>query len=177
MSEWHKGFTLMEILISLIIISLLVSVATIMYSTQINKTRDRDLETKAEMLRTAIMQYYRDQLRYPASLSARATHTVVINLQPLETEEVEFVPFLPRYFQEDKRFTDRINAYTYVRLNLMHKLELSKSELNTVTVISKFTPIQRPQEDKGGWLYNSDTGRLWVNITSSDSGKTPYSDY
>ena len=64
------GFTLVELLVVLSLISLLAAMAMVQYRNSIQRSEESVLKTNLFRMRDAIDQYYADKNRYPASLDA-----------------------------------------------------------------------------------------------------------
>jgi general secretion pathway protein G len=71
-----NGFTLVEILVVVTIISLMASVAAVSYSRFIKQSRDARRKTDIEQIRAAIELYRNFKGVYPASLAFDGTGTV-----------------------------------------------------------------------------------------------------
>ena len=65
-----EGFTLVEILVVVTIISLLASIATVSYSRFIKQSRDARRKTDIEQIRAAIELYRNFNNKYPTSISS-----------------------------------------------------------------------------------------------------------
>jgi general secretion pathway protein G len=64
----QSGFTLVELLIVLALISILASMGVVQYRNSVQHTRESVLRTDLFRMRDAIDQYYADKNKYPASL-------------------------------------------------------------------------------------------------------------
>ena len=67
------GFTLVELLVVLAIISILASMAVVQYRNSIQLANEAVLTTNLVRIRDAINQYYADKGKYPASLEVLVT--------------------------------------------------------------------------------------------------------
>jgi general secretion pathway protein G len=67
-SRRQSGFTLVELLVVLAIISILASMAVVQYRNSIQLSKEAVLNTNLVRMRDAIDQYYADKGKYPASL-------------------------------------------------------------------------------------------------------------
>jgi general secretion pathway protein G len=66
----QSGFTLVELLVVLALISILASMAVIQYRNGVRHSEESVLRTDLFRMRDAIDQYYADKNKYPASLEA-----------------------------------------------------------------------------------------------------------
>ena len=64
----HLGFTLVELLVVMTIISILLTVAVPRYMSSVENAKEAALKTSLARLREAIDQYHSDKGQYPASL-------------------------------------------------------------------------------------------------------------
>jgi len=65
-----RGFTLVELLVVISLISILAAMGLVQYKNSILKTQESVLKTDLFRVRDAIDQYYADKGKYPASLDA-----------------------------------------------------------------------------------------------------------
>ena len=72
-ADRERGFTLVELLVVLAIISILASMAVVQYRNSIQLTQEGVLKTNLVRMRDAIDQYYADKGKYPASLDVLVT--------------------------------------------------------------------------------------------------------
>jgi general secretion pathway protein G len=66
----ERGFTLVELLVVIALISILAAMAVVQYRNSIQRTQEATLKTNLFRMRDAIDQYYADKGRYPSSLDA-----------------------------------------------------------------------------------------------------------
>jgi len=71
-----KGFSLVEILVVVTIISLLASIAAVSYSQFVKQSRDARRKTDIEQIRAAIELYRNFNMEYPNDLNFEGTGTV-----------------------------------------------------------------------------------------------------
>jgi general secretion pathway protein G len=65
-----RGFTLVELLVVISLISILAAMGLVQYKNSILRTQESVLKTDLFRVRDAIDQYYADKGKYPASLDA-----------------------------------------------------------------------------------------------------------
>ena len=65
-----SGFTLVELLIVMALISILATMAVVQYRNGVRRAEESVLKTDLFRMRDAIDQYYADKNKYPASLEA-----------------------------------------------------------------------------------------------------------
>jgi len=64
----RNGFTLVELLIVIALISILAAMGVVQYRNSVQSTKEAVLKTDLFRMRDAIDQYYADKNKYPASL-------------------------------------------------------------------------------------------------------------
>ncbi len=69
----NKGFTLVELLVVLAIISLLLTIALPRYFSSVDKSKEVALRENLQVLRSGIDKYYADRGEYPAALGDLVT--------------------------------------------------------------------------------------------------------
>jgi general secretion pathway protein G len=67
------GFTLIELMVVVALISVLAGMGVVLYGTQVKRAREAVLREDLFRMRDAIDQYYADKGKYPASLEALVT--------------------------------------------------------------------------------------------------------
>lgn len=66
--EGHDGFTLVELLIVIALISILAAMGVVQYRNSVQSAKEAILKTDLFRMRDAIDQYYADKNKYPSSL-------------------------------------------------------------------------------------------------------------
>lgn len=96
MNRTNKGFTLVELLVVLAIISLLLTIALPRYFSSVDKSREIALKENLQVLRSGIDKYYADKGEYPAALADLVNHRYFrkIPLDPV-TESASTWQLLP----------------------------------------------------------------------------------
>ena len=69
-SRHAAGFTLIELMVVVALISVLAGMGVVMYRNSIKRTQEAVLREDLFRMRDAIDQYYADKAKYPASLEA-----------------------------------------------------------------------------------------------------------
>ncbi len=69
----ETGFTLIELMVVVALISVLAGMGVVMYGNSIKRTKEAVLREDLFRMRDAIDQYYADKAKYPASLEALVT--------------------------------------------------------------------------------------------------------
>ena len=71
----HSGFTLVEILVVVTIISMLASIAAVSYSRFVKQSRDARRKTDIEQIRAAVEMYRNFNGEYPSTVTSGASIT------------------------------------------------------------------------------------------------------
>ena len=66
----ERGFTLVELLVVIAMITILAAMAVVQYRNSVQRTQEATLKTNLFRMRDAIDQYYADKGKYPSSLDA-----------------------------------------------------------------------------------------------------------
>lgn len=153
LDEEQKGFTLVELMITLAIISMLAFVAVPKFADMLEKSREAATKGNLAALQSALANYYADnQGVYPLTLdTATSTYGVI-----------GYWPFVPYY----------IDGIPAVKAT-------AKSTLNAVAVRGKgpgqgvspalvtygtfASPAFVATSDGKGWKYDKVGGSVWVN--------------
>jgi general secretion pathway protein G len=69
-NDGARGFTLMELMVVLALISVLAAMGVVQYRNSIIRTKEAVLKEDLFRMKDAIDQYYADKAKYPASLDA-----------------------------------------------------------------------------------------------------------
>lgn len=69
-SRWASGFTLVELLVVISLISILAAMGIVQYKNSVISAKESVLRTDLFRMRDAIDQYYADKNQYPSSLDA-----------------------------------------------------------------------------------------------------------
>jgi len=72
-----EGFTLMELMIVMALISILAGIGVMQYTNSVKRAQEATLKEDLFQLRSAIDQYYADKNRYPESLDALASEKYI----------------------------------------------------------------------------------------------------
>ena len=67
---WSAGFTIVELLVVVSIISILAGMAVAQYRNSVTRAQEAVLNTDLFRMRDALDQYYADKQKYPATLDA-----------------------------------------------------------------------------------------------------------
>lgn len=93
----NYGFTLVEILAVVVIISILASISTVAYITVQRQARDDDRKSDVLVIKNALDKYYQDKGEYPLPGGCVAnTACAITNLSaPLVPDYVDVLPVAP----------------------------------------------------------------------------------
>lgn len=78
----RRGFTLMELLVSLAIIALLLTIAVPRYFSQLQTSKETVLRENLRQMRDAIDKFYGDNNRYPQNLDELVTKKYLRRIPP-----------------------------------------------------------------------------------------------
>ena len=77
-----RGFTLVELLVVLSLISILAAMGVVQYRNSVRTAQEATLKRDLFAMRDAIDQYYADKNKYPASLDALVTDGYLRRIPP-----------------------------------------------------------------------------------------------
>lgn len=77
MRRTPRGFTLIEVLVVMVIITILAGISVAMYGNSITQAHEATLKTDLKEMREAIDAYHADKNKWPASLDALATEKYI----------------------------------------------------------------------------------------------------
>lgn len=106
----NKGFTLVELMITIIIIGVLASVAIPLYYSNVKKAKASEADSALGTIRTAMRLFYAEYGRYPISTSFSAMTGIIDSL------DIDTLDISGRYF--------KAGAYTYKSLSSATKFEI-----------------------------------------------------
>lgn len=168
----HKGFTLVELLIVVIILAILAAIVVPQFAASTNDARSSAADTNLANLRAAIDLYFQQHGEYPASIASAPTAACAgTDGNGLLNTEAAFLQQLSRYTDDDGG-TCSIGDTTNHRFGpYMKKSTLPAepfSNVATVEVVSagdlnmlaNTTPVGGP----GGYKYDSVTGKIIINL-------------
>lgn len=108
---WRRGFTLVELLVVVTIISILISVAYVSFNVAQNKSRDSRRKQELKAISSTLVSYYQDNDIYPGNLSTDYT-----------SSSADWIPSLtPNYIQKLPTETKTGNYYLYRLVGLAKK--------------------------------------------------------
>jgi general secretion pathway protein G len=73
----ERGFTLIEVLVVMVIITILAGVSVAMYSNSVNRAKEAVLKEDLKEMREAIDAYHADKNKWPPSLDALVTEKYI----------------------------------------------------------------------------------------------------
>lgn len=77
MRRTQRGFTLIEILIVMVIITILAGISVAMYGNSVERSKEAVLKENLHAMREAIDAYHADKNKWPPSLEALATEKYI----------------------------------------------------------------------------------------------------
>ena len=77
MRRSQRGFTLIEILVVMVIITILAGVSVAMYSNSVTRSKEAVLKENLHAMREAIDAYHADKNKWPPSLDALVTEKYI----------------------------------------------------------------------------------------------------
>jgi len=145
-----KGFTLIELMIVIGIIGIITVIALPKFADMLEKSKEGATKGNIGMIRSAIITYYGDQGgAFPTSIDP----TVANNL-----------------------FSKYLASVPAVKVT--HSFNGSTSTLSgTSSIITSTTSAPTLTNTTNCWIYNTNTGDIWVNNNQTDTRGTAYSSY
>ena len=77
MRRSHRGFTLIEVLIVMVIITILAGISVAMYGNSVKRSKEAVLKQDLKEMREAIDAYHADKNKWPPALEALATEKYI----------------------------------------------------------------------------------------------------
>lgn len=94
-----KGFTLVELLVTITIIAIFSAIGLVVYSSVLKQGRDSKRQSDLRSIQSALEQYYAGQFYYPATLTfgsaLSAGGKTYINIVPTGTPQYSYVALPP----------------------------------------------------------------------------------
>ena len=104
-----KGFTIIELLVSIVVIGILISITIASYTNIQQRARDSERESDITQVKIALEKYHADKSMYPP---ACLDDDVVCTISFLASELQPYLKVIPH----DPRFTaGSVDDYSYVR--------------------------------------------------------------
>jgi len=104
-----KGFTIIELLVSIAVIAILAGITIVSYSSIQQRARDTERSGDIIQLKVAIEKYRAEKSMYPQACAAVDTGCPVSNLAPYLAPYLDTIPHDPR------NAVDSADDYTYIR--------------------------------------------------------------
>jgi len=157
-----KGFTLVELLIVIVIMTILVLIAAVRVPQVLVRAREAKTKDYLTNLRVAINNYYTsNQGFFPRDLDDQPD---IIGGQPVPA-------FVPHYMPQIPKARLRANLGIGISSN-SNNVEVIDTGRNLMTA------ADIAASNKGGWIYSSTTGEIRINCNKIDSReKMYYSNY
>jgi prepilin-type N-terminal cleavage/methylation domain-containing protein len=110
-NEWalKKGFTIIELLVSIVVIGILVSIMLVSYGGIQQRSRDSDRSSDITQLKIAIEKYHADTSMYPNVCSADNVECAANSLASVLS------PYLATIPHDPKNTANSATDYRYVR--------------------------------------------------------------
>jgi prepilin-type N-terminal cleavage/methylation domain-containing protein len=151
-----RGFTLIELMIVIAIIGILAIIAIPRFVDLVDKAREGATKGNIGAIRGALVVYYGDhEGNYPDNINASwggGTTIGTITLAP---------------------FSEYIEGGQLPRAMLRRRAGVISLDDNYATIAGTGTGVTM----RGGWLYWSDVGRVFVNANTTDTRRQQYSSY
>lgn len=104
-----KGFTIIELLVTMVVIGILASITIVSYSGIQQRSRDSDRESDITLIKVALEKYHADKSMYPGVCTADDVPCVVSSL------DTELKPYLVKIPHDPKQPVDSALDYQYIR--------------------------------------------------------------
>jgi prepilin-type N-terminal cleavage/methylation domain-containing protein len=104
-----NGFTIIELLVSIVVIGILVTIMIVSYNSIQQRSRDSERSSDIVQLKVAIEKYRAEKSEYPSVCSADNVGCPVSNLA------TELAPYISNIPHDPKYVADSSDDYQYVR--------------------------------------------------------------
>ena len=164
----HRGFTLIDVMLTVVILGILASFVMPQVATATRQTREVTLADTARFMRGQL-EIYKAQHRdtFPGYLDG--------NVNSMPTEPVFVLQLLG--------YTDEYGHVSSVPSgNVRRGPYLSKMPVNPINGLTSVRMVANGQappapDNSTGWTYRADTGAFLVNSTGTDRDGVRYADY
>ncbi len=158
----QRGFTLVELLIVVIILSILAAIVVPQFASSTTDAKNAALDANLSALRSATELYYQQHGHYPSAKAA--------TVGPINTKEA-FVEQLTEYSDANgataKTATATIKYGPYLKKGIPKE---PVSDKDVVEVVFAGTlGITATAPNPGGWKFDNKTGQLIANTTSLET--------
>lgn len=181
---FHKGFTLVELLIVVIILAILAAIVVPQFASTTDDAKASAADSTLSNLRAAIDLYYQQHGEYPGSLTAVPTATCsgtpgtgVATGGAGTTAETAFLEQLSLYTDKDggacsvSDTTDH-KFGPYMKKGVLPADPFSGTVSTLVVVAAgdlNMGADTTPAAGPGGWKYDSKTGKILINLVAEQS--------
>ncbi|MFT3785243.1 MAG: prepilin-type N-terminal cleavage/methylation domain-containing protein [Tepidisphaeraceae bacterium] len=164
----HRAFTLIELLIIVMILGILAMLTVPNFTSAAGQARENSLKTTLKNFRTQIQFYNAHHNLYPGYPSGSAS-----------------TPDATTFSRQLTMFSDGTGAVSATKTASAtfgpYVEAMPANPINNLSTVLVVTGVNQSTvhdpDGTTGWIYEADTGRVYANVTSSDSAGHLYVTY
>ena len=165
----HRGFTLIEILIVVVILGILATIVVPQFSNASVNAKENTLKDELRYLRTQIVVYKAQHQDCPPGYPGGDRNAAATG--------ADFIAQLTKPTDEDGNI-NAANTQVYKFGPYLSGMPSNPlNNLTAVLIVDDTSPIPTPTDVDYGWIYKPLTGEIVANSSGSDASGTQYKNY